>query len=94
MKKRIALIFIFALMVAMCSTIVVSAQEKAKKEKEPKVQKDFKAAKIKLFNGKTLKNWVFVLKEPTIDTASVFSVRDGVIHISGTPFGYMRTKAI
>jgi hypothetical protein len=47
---------------------------------------------IQLFNGKDLDNWVFKLKDPSVDPASVFSVRNGVIHITGSPFGYMRTK--
>lgn len=50
------------------------------------------AGKIQLFNGKDLNNWVFKLKDPSIDPAKVFTVLDGVIHISGNPFGYMRTK--
>jgi hypothetical protein len=47
---------------------------------------------IILFNGKDLSNWVFKLKDPSIDPASVFTIRNGVIHITGNPFGYMRTK--
>jgi len=47
---------------------------------------------IMLFNGKDLSNWVFTLKDPAVDPAGVFAVKDGVIHISGDPFGYMRTK--
>ena len=47
--------------------------------------------KIQLFNGKDLTNWVFNLKDKTVDPASVFTVQEGVIHISGNPFGYMRT---
>jgi hypothetical protein len=48
--------------------------------------------KIELFNGKDLNNWVFKLKDPSVDPSAVFSVRNGVIHITGNPFGYMRTK--
>jgi hypothetical protein len=44
-----------------------------------------------LFNG-DLNNWVFHLKDPSVDPATVFTVQNGVIHISGNPFGYMRTK--
>lgn len=47
----------------------------------------------KLFNGKDLDGWVFKLKDPSVDPATVFTVKNGVIHITGTPFGYMRTKA-
>ena len=49
---------------------------------------------IQLFNGKNLSNWVFKLRNPAADPDTVFTVKDGVIHITGRPFGYMRTKAI
>ncbi len=52
-----------------------------------------KSGKTELFNGKDLSNWVFFLKDPAVDPSSVFSVHDGLIRISGNPFGYMRTKA-
>jgi len=45
-----------------------------------------------LFNGKNLKNWDFFLRESTADPSNVFTVKDGIIHITGQPFGYMRTK--
>jgi hypothetical protein len=71
-------------------------KEKAPKGKKPeKVQaasKVNKSENIMLFNGKDLKNWVFTLKDPSVNPASVFTVQDGVIHIKGDPFGYMRTK--
>lgn len=49
---------------------------------------------IQLFNGKDLSNWVFKLKDPSVDPSKVFTIRNGVIHITGDPFGYMRTKEI
>jgi hypothetical protein len=51
-----------------------------------------KPESIILFNGKDLNNWVFKLKDPSVDPAKVFTIRGEVIHISGNPFGYMRTK--
>jgi hypothetical protein len=45
-----------------------------------------------LFNGKDLNNWVFFLKDQTVDPVTVFTVKDAAIHITGNPFGYMRTK--
>ena len=56
---------------------------KAKTNKEYKEQ---------LFNGSDLTNWIFCLRDASVDPAQVFSARDGVIHIAGNPFGYMRTK--
>ena len=46
----------------------------------------------KLFNGKDLSNWNFVVDKNSVPADQVFSVRDGVIHIKGNPFGYMYTK--
>jgi len=51
-----------------------------------------KAGTFQLFNGKDLNNWVFHLKDPAVDPAKVFTIQNGVIHIKGDPFGYMRTK--
>ncbi len=45
----------------------------------------------KLFNGKDLSNWNFVVDGNT-PAENVFSVGDGVIKIKGNPFGYMYTK--
>jgi hypothetical protein len=60
------------------------------KAEDPKDKTTGKA--VKLFNGNDLSNWVFKLKDPSVDPATVFKVSNGVIHISGNPFGYMRTK--
>jgi len=49
---------------------------------------------VTLFNGKDLNNWIFYLKDPAVDPSGVFTVKDGVIHISGSPFGYMRTREV
>lgn len=46
----------------------------------------------KLFNGKDLSNWDFVVDKNAVPADQVYSVRDGVIHIKGNPFGYMYTK--
>ncbi|MFN8241251.1 MAG: DUF1080 domain-containing protein [Bacteroidales bacterium] len=48
----------------------------------------------KLFNGRDLKGWSFMLKDASVDPATVFTVKDRVIHIKGDPFGYMRTKKV
>jgi len=47
---------------------------------------------IRLFNGRDLSNWTFYLRDNSVDPKSVFSVNNGVVHITGNPFGYMRTK--
>ncbi len=50
--------------------------------------------KVSLFNGDNLDGWKVVLKEDTdaITGASTFSAGDGVIHVTGSPFGYIRTE--
>ncbi len=50
--------------------------------------------KIMLFNGKDLSNWTFFLRDPSVNAGEVFTVANDVIHISGDPFGYMRTKEV
>jgi hypothetical protein len=87
MKKRnIAAILIIALIAGQS---VVNAQSGKKKQKRTEKTK---SEQVSLFNGKDLNNWVFTLKDKTVNPASVFLVKDGVIHITGQPFGYMRTK--
>ena len=46
----------------------------------------------RLFNGKDLSNWAFVVAGNAVPGDSVFSVKDGAILIQGAPFGYMYTK--
>lgn len=45
-----------------------------------------------LFNGKDLDGWVFFTREDSMVTEPTFTVRDGVLHITGQPFGYIRTE--
>jgi hypothetical protein len=53
---------------------------------------DVKAQKVeRLFNGKDLSEWNFVVDKNSEPADKVFSVRDSVIHIKGT-LGYMYTK--
>lgn len=47
----------------------------------------------KLFNGKNLDGWAFHLApDSDVPATDVFGVKDGVITISGQPFGYMITE--
>ena len=46
----------------------------------------------KLFNGKDLSNWEFVVDGDSVPANQVYSVEDGCILIKGSPFGYMYTK--
>lgn len=48
--------------------------------------------KTMLFNGKNLDGWSFFLDpESSIPASEVFGVKDGVITISGQPYGFMVT---
>lgn len=46
---------------------------------------------IDLFNGENLDNWKLFIPDERVDTATVWSVEDGLVHCTGTPAGYMRT---
>lgn len=50
-----------------------------------------KESRIDLFNGENLRNWVVVLPD-SVPADSVFWVADGLLHTSGIPNGYIRTK--
>jgi 3-keto-disaccharide hydrolase len=49
------------------------------------------AARVELFDGRSLSGWTFVSKDPSADPAAIWSVRNGVIHCAGRPNGYART---
>lgn len=86
--------YFFITLLMIISLIIVSdvcAQTVQKDSKTGKSKKSRKAGIVRLFNGKDLSNWVFHLKDPAVDPATVFTVKDKVINVKGDPFGYMRT---
>ena len=89
-KSLIFLMFAFIILTEASSWIYGPSRHKNAKSQQD--MRNDKAPTIQLFNGKDLSNWAFKLKDPAVDPATVFTVRDGVIHITGNPFGYMRTK--
>jgi hypothetical protein len=89
MKTKAIRLTTLAIMFLVVISTVTTAQNGTKKSKSKKADQ---TGNIQLFNGKDLENWVFFLKDKTVDPTSVFTVQNGVIHISGNPFGYMRTK--
>jgi hypothetical protein len=89
MKTRTIKALALALVIIIAIQTAISAQPEENKSKGKKNQKE---EVIQLFNGKDLKNWSFFLKDATKDPAKVFTVQNGVIHITGDPFGYMRTN--
>lgn len=80
------------LLVFISSASIVESQTRQKVAKTRKPEKNRRTQTIQLFNGKDLSNWVFYLRDRAVDPTGVFTVQNGVIHIKGEPFGYMRTK--
>ncbi len=90
MIKSIRTRFSAILIVAFLMTsLMMHAQ---KNENKPAKRTKNNTETVRLFNGKDLSNWVFFLKDNTVDPATVFKAQNGIIHITGNPFGYMRTK--
>lgn len=85
MKTGKTLYTILIVLIISGITLTSYSQPRAVKEKT-------KGKKILLFNGKDLSNWEFHLRDASVDPASVFTIQNGVIHITGDPFGYMRTR--
>ena len=49
--------------------------------------------KVFLFNGRDFEGWKLFVPDEGVDVRTVWSAREGVIHCSGSPNGYMRTEA-
>src|ERR1700748_334390 len=47
---------------------------------------------IPLFNGRNLDSLHIFLEDPAADPAKTFKVEDGILHVSGSPRGYVRTQ--
>jgi hypothetical protein len=91
MKTRSMWVISAALVLSVISP-PLEGQSRQKKAENQVSRRAGNSAVVQLFNGKDLSNWVFKLKDPAVDPAKVFTVQNGVINISGNPFGYMRTK--
>lgn len=89
MKTKLQTSLLIITVILLTATLSLSAQSKGKQKKD---KKPAKSENIQLFNGKDLSNWAFFLKDQSVDPSTVFTVKDGFINISGSPFGYMRTK--
>jgi hypothetical protein len=91
MKTKTVQLATLLIIILLASAGNAMAQANAEKTKS---EKNSGQGIIELFNGKDLNNWVFYLKDPSVDPGKVFTVKNGVINISGNPFGYMRTKDV
>ncbi len=78
----------FLLITLLTTGVIFAANDKNKDKKKPE------KGTVILLKQKTLDNWVFKLKDNTVDPSTVFTLNDGILHITGNPFGYMRTKAV
>jgi hypothetical protein len=87
MKNR-NLITVLLIILISGSSVSYSQSGKKKHKKTDKI----KTEQVNLFNGKDFSNWVFTLKDKSVDPSTVFTIQDGLINIKGQPFGYMRTK--
>ncbi len=47
--------------------------------------------KTPLWNGEDFTGWKLFVPDPNVDVNTVWSVKEGVIHCTGSPAGYMRT---
>ena len=59
---------------------------------EPAEAEAGEQAPTALFNGSDLSGWKLFIPNPDVDPSKVWSVKDGVIHCTGSPSGYMRTE--
>jgi len=66
-----------------------------KKESMDQPQSDneviFPNKKIELWNGKDFNGWVRFVPESDVDVNTVWMVKDGVLHCTGVPNGYIKT---
>jgi hypothetical protein len=82
--------FTALLILTLLITGVVSATDKKKDKKKAEIPK----GAVVLLKENKLDNWVFKLKDNSFDPAAVFTLNKGVLHITGNPFGYMRTREV
>jgi hypothetical protein len=50
--------------------------------------------RVELFNGKDLAGWKLFIPDGKVDSATVWSVENGVVRCTGQPPGYMRTEQV
>jgi len=94
MKTKALQLLLLSLIILIGASAEIYGQSRGKTAKSRQSRRAGTTTNIQLFNGKNLSNWVFHLKDPAVDPSIVFTVRDGVVHIKGDPFGYMRTKDV
>ena len=80
---------LFVRLVFLCLALVLTTQTSQAQEKKRKKEKT-----VQLFNGKNLDGWYTFLKGRGRDNdpKKVFTVRDGMLHISGEEWGCITTE--
>ncbi|MFA6582240.1 MAG: DUF1080 domain-containing protein [Paludibacter sp.] len=48
----------------------------------------------KFFSASDAANWIYVIKDKTLDPSAVFKMDNGILQITGVSTGYLRTKKI
>jgi len=78
LRLSLRLLGVCAVLAALPSLSAVAEDKKAENEE----------GFVQLFNGKNLTGWQTFLKEKDADPAKTWTVKDGVIHCTGKPYGY------
>ncbi len=47
---------------------------------------------VMLWNGHDLSGWTIFLKDAAVDPKTIWTVQDGVLNLTGQPFGYLRSR--
>lgn len=48
--------------------------------------------KIELWNGKNYDNWIKFFPDKNVNADEIWKISNGIIHCTGNPIGYLRTK--
>ena len=91
---KITLLLTVSVFLPLC--ILVSGCSEKKQEEQIETQAKVSIItpqeKMPLWNGKDFTGWKLFIPDESVDVNTVWSVKDGVIHCTGVPPGYMRTE--
>src|SRR5690348_36536 len=75
------------------SVLLIPATNEARAAEAPKASEPKTTGKpVVLFNGKDLDGWDYHLDDKSVPMDKVWSVKDGILHCTGNPAGYIFTK--
>jgi len=87
MRKKYLWIFLMSFLTLSCCQIITNENIDLTKQNVI-----IPTEKIELWNGKDFSNWITFSPDTNVDVNSVWSVQENIIHCSGNPVGYIRTK--